>query len=40
MTFNNDFTAIHMNKTKVKLDRLVYVQMSILDLSKHLIFGW
>ena len=33
--FNDNLAAIHMHKTKLLLNRPVYVGMSILDLSKH-----
>ena len=38
--FDNDLVAIHMNKTKIKLNRPIYVGMSVLDLSKHLMYDF
>ena len=38
--FNDDLAAIHMNKTKVRLNRPNHVGMCILELSKHLKYGW
>ena len=38
--FDHDFAAIHTHKTSLKLNRPVYVRMSILDLSKHLMFDY
>ncbi|GBN50940.1 hypothetical protein AVEN_114505-1 [Araneus ventricosus] len=35
--FSENLVAIHMNKTEIKLDKPIYVGMSILDLSKHLM---
>ena len=40
MIFDDDLAAVHMNKTRLVLDRPVYVGMSILDLSKHLMYDW
>ena len=36
--FDHDLAAIHMHKTTLKLNNPVYVGMSILDLSKHLMY--
>ena len=38
--FDNDLVAVHMHKAKLKLNRPVYVGMSILDLSKHLMYDF
>ena len=38
--FYHDLVAIHTHKTNLKLNRPVYVGMSILDLSKHLMFDY
>ena len=38
--FDNDLVALHMYKSKLKLNRPVYVGMSILDLSKHLMYDF
>lgn len=37
MLFVDDLAGIHMSKTNVNLDQLVYVSMAILEMSKHLI---
>ena len=36
--FDRNLAAIHMLKPTVKLNRLVYVVMSILDLSQHFMY--
>ena len=38
--FDDTLAGIHMNKSKLRLDRPTYVGMSILDLSKNLMFDW
>jgi hypothetical protein len=38
--FNNDLAAIHMYKSKLKLNRPSYVGMCILDLSKILMYDF
>ena len=37
-TFSDNLVAIHMGKTKLKFDKPVYLGMSILDLSKTLMY--
>ena len=36
--FDNDLAAIQVHKSRIVLNRPVYVGMSILDLSKHLMY--
>ena len=38
--FDNDLAALHMHKSKLMLNRPVFVGMSILDLSKHLMYDF
>ena len=38
--FENDLAATQMHKSKLVLNRPVYVGMSILDLSKHLMYDF
>ena len=38
--FDNDLAALHMHKSRLVLNRPVYVGMSILDLSKHLMYDF
>ena len=38
--FDNDLAAVHMHKSRLVLNRPVYVGMSILDLSKHLMYDF
>ena len=38
--FSDDLSAIHVNKTKLTLNKPIYVGMSVLDLSKHLMYDW
>ena len=38
--FDNDLAALHMQKSNIKFNRPVYVGMSILDLSKHLMYDF
>ena len=36
--FSENLLAIEMKKTKVKMNKLVYLGMSILDISKTLMY--
>ena len=36
--FSEDLAAIHMGKTELKFNKPVYIGMSILDLSKNLMY--
>ena len=38
--FNENLVAVHMHKDTLKLNRPIYVGMSILDLSKHLMYDF
>jgi hypothetical protein len=38
--FSDDLSAIQMNKTKLSLNKPIYVGFSVLDLSKHLMYDW
>ena len=38
--FDNDPLAIQVHKSKLVLNKPVYVLMSVLDLSKHLIYNF
>ena len=38
--FSEDLVAIHMKKTRLVLNKLVYLGMCILDLSKTLMYGF
>ena len=38
--FNEDLIGIENHKTEVKLNKPIYVGMSILDLSKHLMYDF
>ena len=38
--FGDDLAAIQVNKSNLVLNRPVYVGMSILDLSKHLMYDF
>ena len=37
MHFSENFLAIEMKKTKVKMNKLIYLGISILDISKTLM---
>ena len=39
-TFNDDLAAIQVHKSRLVLNRPVYVGMSILDISKHLMYDF
>lgn len=38
--FDEDFLACHMRKQKIKFEKPIYVGFSVLDLSKHLMYGF
>ncbi len=38
--FSEDLSALHVHKTRMKLNKPVYVGMCVLDLSKHLMYNW
>ena len=38
--FSKDLAAVNMKKTKLYLNRPIYVGFPILDLSKHLMYGF
>ena len=38
--FNENFAAIHLQRTKLLFDKPIYVEMSILDLSKTLMYNF
>ena len=38
--FNKNLVAVHMHKDTLKFNRPIYVGMSILDLSKHLMYDF
>ena len=38
--FSDDLSAIHVNKTSLRLNKPIYVGFSVLDLSKHLMYDW
>ena len=38
--FTKDLVAVHMKKTTIKLHKPIYLGMSILDLSKTLMYGF
>ena len=39
-TFSDDLVAIHMGKTSIYMDKPVYLGMSILDISKKLMYDF
>ena len=38
--FSDKLSAIHFNKTKLTLNKPIYVGFSALDLSKNLMYDW
>ena len=40
MIFDENLIAVHMKKTKLYFDKPVYLDMSILDLSKSLMYDF
>ena len=38
--FSDELSAIHVKKTKLTLNKPIYVGFSVLDLSKHLMYDW
>ena len=38
--FSEELSALHSHKTRLKLNKPVYVRMCVLDLSKHLMYDW
>ena len=38
--FSDKLSALHTHKTRLKLNKPVYVGMCVLDLSKHLMYDW
>ena len=38
--FSDELSALHTHKTRLKLNKPVYVGMCALDLSKHLMYDW
>ena len=38
--FSDELSAIHVNKTKLTLNKPIYVGFSVLYLSKHLMYDW
>ena len=36
--FSDDLSAIHVNKTKLELNKPIYIGFSVLDPSKHLMY--
>ena len=40
LVFNDNLVAIHMFKDTLKLNRPIYIEMSILDLSKYLMYDF
>ena len=37
---SEDLSIIEMNKTKVKMNKLIYLGLSILDITKILMYGF
>ena len=40
VVFSEELSALHSHKTRLKLNKPVYVGMCVLDLSKHLMYDW
>ena len=38
--FSNELSAIHVNKTKLTLNKPIYVGFSVLELTKYLMYDW
>ena len=38
--FSEDLIAVHMKKTKIKFNKPIYTGMSVLDLSKTLMYDF
>ena len=38
--FSDELSAIHVNKTKLTLNKPIYVGFSVIDLSKPLMYDW
>ena len=38
--FSDELSAIHVNKTSLRLNKPIYIGFSVLDLSKHLMYDW
>ena len=38
--FSDELSAIHVHKTKLILNKPIYIGFSVLDLSKHLLYDW
>ena len=38
--FDDGLAAIHMHKSRMVLNRPIYVGMCVLDLSKHLMYNF
>ena len=38
--FSDGLSANHVNKTKLTLNKPIYVGFSVIDLSKHLMYDW
>ena len=38
--FSNELSAIHVNKTKLTLNKPIYVGFSVINLSKYLMYDW
>ena len=38
--FSDELSAIHVNKTKLTLNKPIYIWFSVLNLSKHLMYDW